>query len=150
MKKTILATAVILMVGLTGAFANKGEEVNQKVAASFSKDFETAKNVQWQRQKDFEKATFSLNNQVLFAYYNENGELLAVIRNILSDNLPISLYADIRKNYNEFWISDLFEMASEDQTTYYISLEKTDETLILKSVDHNQWVVYKKIKKNII
>jgi hypothetical protein len=150
MKKTILATAVILMVGLTGAFANNGEEVNQKVAASFSKDFETAKNVQWQRQKDYEKATFSLNNQVLFAYYNENGELLAVIRNILSDNLPISLYSDIRKNYSEFWISDLFEMASEDQTTYYISLEKSDETLILKSVDHNQWVVYKKIKKNII
>ena len=149
MKKTILATAVILMVGLTGAFANNGEEVNQKVAASFSKDFETAKNVQWQRQKDYEKATFSLNNQVLFAYYNENGELLAVIRNILSENLPISLYSDIRKNYSEFWISDLFEMASEDQTTYYISLEKSDETLILKSVDHNQWVVYKKIKKNI-
>jgi hypothetical protein len=150
MKKTILATALILMVGLTGAFANNGEEINQKVAASFSKDFETAKNVQWQRQKDYEKATFSLNNQVLFAYYNENGELLAVIRNILSENLPISLYADIRKNYSEFWISDLFEMASEDQTSYYISLEKSDETLILKSVDLNQWVVYKKIKKNII
>ncbi len=150
MKKTILATALILMVGLTGAFANNGEEINQKVAASFSKDFETAKNVQWQRQKDYEKATFSLNNQVLFAYYNENGELLAVIRNILSENLPISLYADIRKNYSEFWISDLFEMASEDQTSYYISLEKSDETLILKSVDLNQWVVYKKIKRNII
>ena len=149
MKKIILGMGLVIM-GLTGAFANSGEKISKKVAASFSKDFETAKNVQWQRQKDYEKATFSLNDQVLFAYYNENGELLAVVRNILSDNLPISLSADIRKNYSEFWISDLFEMASEDQTTYYISLENSAETVILKSVDHNQWVVYKKIKKNIV
>ena len=150
MKKTILAMAVILTVGLSSAFANKGEEINQLVAASFSKDFHSATNVQWQSQKDYVKATFNLNDQVLFAYYKESGELLAVIRNILSDNLPISLYTDIRKNYNEYWISDLFEMATEDQTIYYISLENSDETLILKSFDQNQWTVYKKVKKNNI
>jgi hypothetical protein len=39
MKKTILALAVMLTTGLTSAFANKGEEINQRAISSFSKDF---------------------------------------------------------------------------------------------------------------
>ena len=58
MKKTILALAVMLTTGLTSAFANKGEEINQRAISSFSKDFLSAKNVSWQQQKDYAKATF--------------------------------------------------------------------------------------------
>ena len=149
MKRTILAMAVTLIVGLTSAFANKNEGVNQQAVASFNKDFASAKNVIWQQEKDYVKAIFTMNNQVMFAYYNENGELLGVTRNILSDHLPIQLLADLRKNYSDYWISDLFEIASENQTTYYISIENAGKSVVLKSNDYNEWTVYKKTKKNL-
>ena len=90
-----------------------------------------------------------MNDQVMFAYYNGEGELLGVTRNIVSSQLPISLLADLKKNYSEYWISDLFEMASNSETDYYVTLESADSTLVLKSSGSASWNVYKKIKKNV-
>ena len=86
----------------------------------------------------------------MFAYYNQDGELLAVIRNVLSDQLPIRLLTEIRNNYGNFWISELFEMATEDRTTYYITVENSQERIVLKSDGLNQWTLYKKEKKDYV
>lgn len=149
MKKTILALAVMLTVGLTSAFANKSEDINQGAITSFKSDFVTARNVSWQEGKDFAKVTFTLNDQVMFAYYsNETNELLAVVRNILSYQLPINLFTSLRKEYNDHWISSLFEVAKQDHTAYYVTLENSDETVVLKAIGANEWSVYKRTKKS--
>ena len=83
MKKTILAWAVMLTVGLTSAFANKSEDINQNAIAAFRNDFTTATNVSWQQGKDYVKATFSLNDQIMYAFYNQQGELVGVMRHLL-------------------------------------------------------------------
>ena len=137
----------MLTIALTTAFANDSDRNAQKAKESFNSSFSSSKAVIWQTEKDFVKATFTMNNQVMYAYYNDNGELMAVTRNILSDQLPISLMTDLKKNYSNHWISDLFEMAADGQTSYYITLENADETLILKSSDFNSWSVYKKTKR---
>jgi hypothetical protein len=147
MKKTLLTISMMLTIALTTAFANDNEKIDQKAKASFNNSFRGTNNVLWQQEKDFVKATFTMNNQVMYAYYNDNGDLMAVTRNILSDQLPITLMTDLKKNYNDHWISDLFEMAAEGQTSYYITLENADETIILKSSDFNTWSVYKKTKR---
>ena len=149
MKKTIFATAMMLTIGLTSSFANTNDNINEQVTASFSKDFAGAKEVRWQKANNYAKATFAMYGQVMFAYYNENGELIGLVRNILSDKLPMGLMTDLKKNYNDRWISDLFEMHSEGQSTYYATLETADETLVLKSNGLNGWSVYKRTKKNI-
>jgi hypothetical protein len=147
MKKTILAAAMVLLVGLS-AFADKGGEVNKQAMTAFGRDFATARNAVWEQTDNFTKVTFRLNDQVLFAFYNCNGELQAVMRNILSDQLPLTLLADLKKNYNGFWISELFEMASDDRTTYYVSLENADKTIVLKSEGTDSWSTYSKVKKD--
>jgi hypothetical protein len=147
MKKTILAMAMMLMAGLTGAFAKDNEGVNKQISSSFSKDFMTAKNVSWNKHKDFTKATFTLNNQVMFAYYDENGNLIASARNILSEQLPIKLFNDLKIGYSKYWISELFEIDKDGQTSYYVTLENADETLILKSSGFNDWSTYKRSRK---
>ena len=147
MKKTILAMAMMLMAGLTGAFAKDDEGVSKEITSSFSKDFVSATNVSWNKQKDFIKATFTMNNQVMFAYYDENGNLIASARNILSEQLPINLLSNLKKNYGNYWISELFEMDKDGQASYYVTLENADETLILKSTSFNGWSTYKRSKK---
>lgn len=147
MKKSILTWAVILMVGVSTSFAHGIEGVSEKVMNSFKKEFTDAQDVQWESTKDFAKATFSIHGQVMFAYYNGEGSLLAITRNIVASQLPISLLAEVKKNYSEYWISDLFEMSAKDQTTYYITLENGDQKMVLKSDDSRTWEVYNKVKK---
>src|SRR5258708_5944908 len=100
MKTSILAMALMLTIGITTAFAKNNEGVDQKVIASFQKEFVNASNVVWEQQKDYTRAMFTMNSQVMYAYYDQQGEFLAVIHNILSDQLPINLLTDLKKNYN--------------------------------------------------
>ena len=150
MKKQILTLSLAVLVAFSSAFANGKEGVSQKAVESFSKEFVNAKNVQWESGKEFNRATFELNQQVMFAYYSADGDLLAVSRNITSNQLPIRLSADLKKQYGNFWISDLFEMASNNETSYYVTLESADQTIVLKAVGANAWELYKKEKKEVI
>src|SRR6202000_1552673 len=105
--------AIVLMMGVSAFAANKNDDgiANQQAVRSFKKDFATASNIVWEQKENFTKATFTLNGQVLFAFYNNNGDLQAVVRNIKSDQLPINLLASLKKDYNDYWITDLFEVA---------------------------------------
>ena len=148
MKKIILALAIILTTGLTSAFANKGEDNSQGAQVSFKKDFSNATNISWQQEKAYAKATFTLNDQVMIAYYsNENNELLAVVRNILSQQLPINLFTSLKKEYSGYWITDLFEMATPDNTHYYVTLENSNETIVLSAQGSSEWTVYQRTRK---
>jgi hypothetical protein len=147
MKKTILMMLLLVTVGTSTTFAKDEETVNQQVLNAFKKEFVDAKDVIWQNNREYIKATFTMNDQVLFAYYTQGGELLAVTRNISSDKLPLSLLTNLKKNYSEYWITDLFEMVAAGNGTYYITLQNADVELVLKSDEFGGWDVYKKIKR---
>ena len=148
MKKTILALAVILTVGLTSAFAANDGGNHPNIGASFNNDFANAKDVSWQPAKAYTKVTFTLNDQILFAYYsNETSDLLAVQRNISSMQLPINLFTSLKKDYNNYWISDLFEMAARENTSYYVTLENSQETVVLTATGSSEWTIYSRTRK---
>ena len=147
MKKSILMWAMMLTMGLTSVFAND-ETINHKAVSSFKKDFTQAQDVKWENSKDFVKATFKLNDQVVCAYYSQAGELMAVTRNILSSQLPINLLSSLKKNYNTYWITDLFEISNSTDPSYYVTLQSAEQTLVLKSSGISGWELYKKEKKN--
>lgn len=146
MKKIILSIATVLTLGLS-AFASGNDEISLQARNAFKKDFTSASNISWEQKDNYVKATFSLNGQILYAYYNNNGDLQAVVRNIVSDQLPIKLLTDLRKDYNGYWITDLFEISSDNQTTYYVTLENSDKKIVLKSSDTAYWDIFSKEKK---
>jgi hypothetical protein len=147
MKKMILAAAVLLIVGTTGAFAEKGGGGNEQAVKSLNKSFASAKNIKWEQSKDVLKASFTINDQVLVAYYNNNGELKSVMRNIVSEQLPIGLLTNLKTGYADYWITDLNEVAVDGQTTYYVTLENPDAKLVLKSNAEYNWTVNAKTIK---
>lgn len=149
MKKMMLVWALMLTVGIGSSFAHFAETVSQEVINAFKKDFSGAQDVTWESGKTFAKATFTMNDQVMFAYYSKEGELQAVTRNIISAQLPINLLADLKKSYGQYWITDLFEMAANNSTSYYITLQNGDQNMILKSNGAAGWEVFKKEKKAI-
>jgi hypothetical protein len=147
MKKIMLVWAILLTVGLGTSFARPTENVSEQAINAFKRDFASAQDVNWEINKETAKATFKMNDQVMFAYYSQAGELVAVTRNILSAQLPINLLADLKKGYNDYWISDLFEMAANESTSYYITLQNGDQSVVLKSNGAAGWEVFKKVKK---
>jgi hypothetical protein len=150
MKNKILIAVFVFITGISSAFANGKGEVNDKIIKTFQKEFAGAQDVQWVTTKEFVKATFTLNEQVVYAYYSREGNLLGVTRNILSGQLPINLLTDLKKNYNNYWITDLFEMATKGENMYYLTLENSDHKLVLKSNGTTGWEVFSKERKQLV
>jgi hypothetical protein len=147
MKKFFLSIITTAFITLS-SFANSSAEVNQTVIKSFQKEFNNASNVEWTLMNGLNKATFTLNGNVMFAFYTNSGERVALTRNLTSDQLPIVLTAELKKNYEGYWITDLFEIATDSQTSYYVTLENADHKIVLESVGVQGWQSYKKEKKN--
>lgn len=139
----------VLVVSLGAVNANPGsEEVDARVLGAFKKEFATAKDITWTLAVNYYQASFVYHEQHITAYYNTEGELLGVARFISPVDLPLALQADLKKNYQPYWISNLFEAATSEGTTYYITIEDADQSIVLKSDNARDWDQYKKVKKS--
>ena len=145
MKKTLLAL-VVLVSSLAVNAAD--DNVNEKVLTAFKTEFTAASEVEWTTGPNYYKAAFVFNDKHVFAFYNAEGKLLGLTRNITVAELPIKLQAGLKKKYDSYWISDLFEAAREEGTSYYITLENADTNLVLKASADSNWTVFEKVKKS--
>lgn len=144
MKKMILTIAI----ALSSLFVFAAEQnVNATVLNAFNKEFKGAQQVEWTATEDYYKANFVFNGQHVAAFYSTEGNMLAMTRNISSLDLPLSLQTNLRNDYSSYWISDLFEVSNADGTNYYITMEKADGKVMLKSNSGGKWSSYKKITK---
>jgi hypothetical protein len=144
MKQIIMTLAIALST--LSSFAGR-ETVSSKVLNSFNSEFTGAKEVTWTSGKNYYKASFVYNNQHVYAFYHTDGDLMGLTRYISSLDLPINLQLDLKKEYTNFWISDLFEVSNTDGTSYYITLEDADTKIVLKSSGGNEWTEYSKSTK---
>lgn len=145
--KKIMMLALVLTTLAGTAFSRNPNEVNARVLKTFSSDFLHAENVTWEAKKDFCKATFTINGQTMFAYYNENGDQLAVTRNLLVAQLPINLASGLQKDFKEYWLTDLFEVAANGETAYYATIQSARHIVVLRADGASEWRVFKKDKK---
>jgi hypothetical protein len=147
MKFLVVAITAVLSIINTSAHASDETKVSAAVLASFNSSFKTASQVEWKQTGNFYKADFSFNSQYVTAYYDVTANLVAVTRNITSFQLPVTLQTSLKKSYEAYWISDLFELSDENGTAYYVTVENGDSKITLKSTA-NQWSVYKKSSKS--
>ena len=143
MKKMIIAAAMFVSLS---AFANE-EKVNPKVLSSFHTEFSTVQNVEWTVRQEFYEAAFDMNGQRVSAFFNSDGDLMGITRNISSAQLPVKLQSSLKNKYNSYWITNLFEVANNDGTTYYVTLEEGDKKVVLKATAGSDWNTYKKDRK---
>lgn len=146
MKPLLIALTLLATVITTSSFASE-TTVAPSVLKSFKNQFTTAQEVDWTVTKTLYKAQFSINGQYAIAYYEADGTMVAVTRNISSTQLPIALQGKLQKNCENHWISDLFEVTNEEGTTYYVTLENADEKIVMKSSNNTNWNNFKKLHK---
>jgi hypothetical protein len=143
MKKRIVFGVLVFSFISSCCFAFKNEDISEIVKESFCKEFVNAGAVQWENIGELTKAHFTMNGRILDAYFCRSGKLMAVTRNILSNELPVRLFAELNKEYSMYWITDLFEISADDGTAYYITLQNSDRELVLRSEDGGSWEVFK-------
>ena len=147
MKKRIVSAAIMLMIITSAAFAGDVEIANPKVITSFQKEFVKASDVQWVKTNGFYRATFKMNDFIMYALYNEDGSLAGAYRSIVSSQLPIGLQTELKNQFSDYWITELNEYSNNDGAGYYVSLENADQIIIMRSTNATDWQVFKKIKK---
>ena len=144
MKKiTTFAFALLLTIV---SFAKPVDSVKGEINASFKKNFRNAQLMSTETHDAFTKLTFRMNDVIMFAFYKNSGELLAVTRNITSSQLPMNLLLSLKNDYSAYWITELFEFTGDDANCYYVSLESAGAKVTLRSNGDN-WEVYTSVKK---
>jgi hypothetical protein len=139
---------VAMLLTFSSTFATPTYDSNEAVKVAFHKDFKKAEIMATEVKTTYTKLTFKMNDVVMFAFYSDNGQLLAVTRNITSNQLPIQLLLELKKNYSDYWITDLFELTGDGASNYYITVENTESRITLRSDGSNNWELYeKKVKE---
>ena len=149
MKKTILAIAIALF-GLAGSSyaAAPKMKVPVTVVKQFTRQFAAAMDVQWQGEKDYFKATFEDHGHTLFAFFGHNGSYMGVASNISSTSLPDRLQSSIKDAYSGYWITDLLSFHNANTKGFAVTLENSDQVVVLRAMGHGGWKVYQTTMKS--
>ncbi len=132
MKKIIVFFSLLLTTGLSVVFANEKVNPDQRTLDGFKKEFIAAQNVTWDKQGDYDKATFLLTGHRVIAWFNTAGQLEGCIRDIFFDQLPLIVMSAVDKRFAEADILTVREITNSDGTSYSITLETKSKKYSVK------------------
>jgi len=143
MKKIFLTIATIGLLG-TSVYASDGGKKTEKtptvtysVKSEFDSTFSEATNVSWTVTSNVQKATFTLNDVKMTAFYNLQGEYLGVTQDVAYSALDAKAQKQIATKYADYKVGEVIKLTTpddettSDQTVYFVDLAgKTDELLV--------------------
>jgi hypothetical protein len=147
MKKIIIMLSMLVTVALTSVFANEGVNINQKVLKAFEKDFTTAKNVKWNKEGEYLKASFTISDMLTDAYYTEDGELVGSARNLLFEQLPLAVIHEYNKRFDEASVLNVLEITNNEGTSYRLWIEQDNKKIKIRASGSGEITVLEKSKK---
>ena len=147
MKKVIITLSMLMTVAVTSVFAKEGTDINQKVLTAFEKDFNSAKNVKWNRDGEYLKASFTIADMLTDAYYTEAGELVGSARYLLFEQLPLSVIHGYNKRFDESSVLSVLEITNEEGTSYRLWIEQGNKKIKIRANSSGDITVLEKSKK---
>jgi len=146
MKKTILSLLAFLMLGITAVMASERADIDPKILSAFQKEFSFAKNAKWEVKGNLTRVNFLLNDQVVMAWYNSDADLVTTARNILYNQMPISVIRALEKEYAGADFFGITEVHHNNETWYQIRADERNKKYLLKASSSGNIIVLKKIK----
>ncbi len=146
MKSLLIALTIVASFVTKTSFAGE-EKIEPRVLKSFERTFENAKEVNWSETALLYKVRFEFSGQYVTAFYEKDGPLVALTRNITVTQLPVKLQVSLKTDYENYWITDLFEVSNDNGTEYYMTVENADTKVVLKASNNINWSVYQKGSK---
>lgn len=123
MKKVFVSFSAILIAMLSFAEPVPDPDPTVAVLNEFKKEFAAAENVSWDKQDEYDKATFTLAGRRVVAYFNSNGNLEGSVRDLFFDQLPLAVMTAVDKRYGSSGILDIREISNPEGTSYRLTIE---------------------------
>ena len=158
MKKIFLTIATIgfLATGVYAADGGKKAEKTPVVSYSVRNDFDStfneAKNVEWTLTSNCQKATFTLNEVKMTAFYNLHGEYLGVTQDVDYSSVSAKAKKQIAAKYADYQVNEVIKLqtnsaaSSIDQTVYFVDLKNTASELLVRVTPSDDVYFFQKVK----
>jgi len=146
MKKLFIATLLVVAMG-SSAFALDVNKISYKAKNNFEAQFSGAENVTWTLRETYAKASFTIEEQKVDAFFSTEGDLIAFSRKIDLKKLPLSALQKIKKDYSTFTVAESIEFDENGEKSYYVSLEDGAKKQILQVSLYGSVSIYKGQKK---
>ena len=154
MKKVIIL-AVFTLISMSAVRGQAKAEPSAVIASEFDKQFNGATNVIWEKTGTVSYASFHFQQNLMVAYFDRGGKLIAKARKINTDQLPMSLQSELQavKNDREkksgvLSIGNIFEYSTDADTQYVTSLENDQESIVVGTVNGKMTVRSKSKKES--
>ena len=138
MKSLILAIIFSSLIGEK----SEAQNIPNGISQAFYNSFPQAGKATWSTTGKLYKAEFNAAGEKQFAFFNQSGELVAESRYIDFTNLSHSLRLALIKQFPNYNIAEIFEVYSDLQTDYYVTLERNGIKFIVKSSGKGKWKVF--------
>ena len=146
MKKTFSALLAFLIISSVAVMASERADVDPKILSAFQKEFSFATNAKWEMKGNLTQVNFLLNDQQVLAWYNSDAELVTTARNILYNQLPISVIRALEKEYVGADFIGITEVSHNGETYYQLRADEKNKKFLLKASPSGNIIVLKKIK----
>ena len=130
--KKLFIVALLTITVAASSFAKDNNKVNAIAANNFKAEFANATAVSWTATDNYYKATFTVNDEKMEAFYNPQGEKVATSRTISIDQLPVKAKRSFAKDFAGYTIKEAIEFEGTEEPGYYIAAESEKESVILK------------------
>ena len=147
MKKFFLA-AVVLTVCFVSAFANSSDRPDPKAEQVFKRQFAGAKNITWsQEENGVLKVNFVWSGHGTVVYFNEKAEIVASIRNMFFDQLPMTIIRSVDSKFKSPVVIEVREISTEEGTKYSLVLEEGVKKFKVNFNSMGEVLAKKRLKK---
>ena len=142
MKKFFAVIAILGSAFTTSMYAQGNTPT--AVLTSFQQSFDKAENSSWSTVKGLYRVDFTIDDQKVAAFFNPAGELVATSREVSLQQIPLALKYDLKKNFDGYEVTNLFEVDNKEGVTYYASINNEKSQLSLESTSSGDWISHKK------
>ncbi len=127
--KSILFAALLF----AGIAASAGTTPNEKVLKAFNETFTNAEKVVWHDLDNQYQANFWQNSINVRVRYDNDGNLLETTRYYYEKDLPPIILSKLKKKYPERAVYGVTELTTQDDVTYYVSMNDDKNWYTVKS-----------------
>ena len=146
MKKLFIAALMAVAVG-SSAFALDVNKISFKIKNSFEAQFAGAENVTWSLRETYTKASFTLAEESVEAFFAADGEIIGYSRKVDFKRLPLNAVQKIKKGYAAYIVKESIEFDQDGEKSYYVSLEDGAKKQILQVSLYGNVTVHSGLRK---
>jgi 5-enolpyruvylshikimate-3-phosphate synthase len=157
--KKLFITAAIATLFSASVFADGTKKssttvnVSYTVLNQFSADFSDAKNTVWSVNRNFQKADFVSNDIKMTAFYNLQGEFVALSQVVDSKAIPAKTQKEIAEKYKGYVVKEVFVVQNNtnvnpdaDEVAYFVDLKSDTKEVLTKITSEAHIQFYAQVK----